>query len=166
MIAVAALNNRCRIAVRKIALGVSAVDAPWTCGRDAMGSYRTLQDRRSSAIDKHCVRIAISMRARGDPTALQEPLLRCYGDLMAHHRVVTRTPSDGVGFQHAQSARRCPSFYAISRRSLAVPLRCHSVVAAMLAFPRRAGRHSGLFRSSSWCDSQFSICLLRLLKII
>ena len=69
---------------------------------------------------------------------------------MAHHRVVTRTPSDGVGFEHAQSARRYPSFYAISRRSLAVPLRCHSVVAAMLAFPRRAGRHSGLFRSS--CD--------------
>ncbi|OWF47043.1 hypothetical protein KP79_PYT12528 [Mizuhopecten yessoensis] len=42
-----------------------------------------LGEHRASATDNHCVRTATFVRARGDPVALKETLLRCYGDLTA-----------------------------------------------------------------------------------
>ena len=71
---------------------------------------------------------ALLRRPRGDPNALLSGLR-----------------SHGVCFEHVQSARRRPAIYAISQRSMAIPIRCHGVGVALIAFPRRAGRRSGYF---------------------
>ena len=56
----------------------------------------------------------------------------------APHCALMRTKSDGVCFEHAQSARRRSAHYAIPQRLLAMPLRCCGDAAMVLHAPQRS----------------------------
>ena len=86
--------------------------------------------------------IALLRRCRGVVGDLTALLRRCRGDPTA---LLSGRRSHGVCFKHAQSARRRPAIYAISRRSLAMPRRClrfHGAQVGVLDLLERRGNTS------------------------
>ena len=80
---------------------------------------------------------------RDDPKILQETLLCCYSNLTA----IT------LCSYHAELAQSVQGFLC----NPTVHWQCHCIAVVMLAFPLRAGQHSGFFQNAlgtpSWYDS-------------
>lgn len=107
---------------------IDAVETHWE-HNDSRGGYVQLllkKERSTIAVQALTIIIAFSLRPLCAPAAI---MWRCRTPAATatsrrSHYALIRTPSDGVCFGHAQSARRRSAFYAIPPHSLAMPLRC------------------------------------------
>ena len=142
-----------------MALRISAADAPYKRVKDAVTFQRTPYNLRANATDDHGVCTTTLMRARGAPTACRRPYCAAMVTLRRIHCALIRTPSDGVCFEHPQSARRLSAFYAIPQRLLSIPLGCcgdaYDRTARTLAFCIFLGRRGIAVRRLLWCDRGF-----------
>ena len=86
-----------------------------------------------------------SVRSLCAPTAILRRCRRPYCAATATSHLYSC--QDGVSTAFVLSRQEVRAVDRRSMRSHGVHWRCHCVATALLAFPRRAGRHSGCFRS-------------------
>ena len=119
-----------------------------------------LKERYTISVQKPRTTTAFAQRPMCTPAELllhcRRPYCTAMVTLRQPHCALIRTPSDGVCFEHAQSACRRPAFYAIPQCLLVMPLHCCSDVcdrtARILAFCIFLGCQGITVRTLLWCD--------------